>query len=56
VTRATGGAPASSAGVTHRFDLAGPGAVVRHLGTQAHASPLDGLAHQWAGDARAGDR
>ena len=35
---------AASTGVTHRFDLAGPGAVVRHLGMHAHASPLDGLA------------
>lgn len=37
-----------SAGVTHRFDLAGPGAVVRHLGAHAHATPLDGLTARWA--------
>lgn len=36
------------AGVTHRFDLAGPGAVVRHLGMHAHATPLDGLVDRWA--------
>lgn len=46
---APAGAGAPAGATTHRFDLAGPGAVVRHLGTHAHATPLDGLAARWAG-------
>ncbi len=34
--------------VTDRLDLAGPGAVARFIGADAHSSPLDGTAGAWA--------
>ncbi len=48
-----GGPAGRGRGVAHRMDLAGPGAVVRFLGTDAHESPLEGRAESWAAAARA---
>lgn len=43
-------------GVAHRMDLAGPGAVVRFLGGQAHLSTVGGAASAWVAEARPSER